>query len=550
MGILENLAFFIVLIGFIAFAAKRLMTYLHMLQQDDYSNARLFRWMVVTGTFDKRLSLVLLAFGVLSVILSFVVHLPLPVFVVDFVTFVIFMGAAQIENDPRKHSKKRLVMTARAKRIFLCALGLITVAGIPALFIPNPVAWILCVQLIPFALMMASMILQPYENSIQAKFWQEAHEKIIDMQPKVIGITGSYGKTSIKHILGHILKMQAPTLMTPGSVNTPMGIARVVREELEPSHEYLIVEMGAYGPGSIKRLCELTPPDMGIISSIGHAHYERFRSLDAVAQTKFELAEAVLRKDGKVIIHERTMRFDHVKRMIVNNPDGFIVCGDSAKVAEEKQETSHLQPDDLHINDISQKIDGIEVDIRYKKTRYVLNAPIYGVHHGYNIALAFACALELGIDATDINDALRSLPQIEHRLEVKKQPDGVTWIDDAFNSNPIGFQSALALLAKLGRKGRKILITPGMVELGATHDEIHKTIGETAGDVCDVVIVVNGQRIPTFIKGVQETGAAKMLKEFNTFEEAYEWFTFNKQDGDVVLIENDLPDMYERIPKL
>ena len=335
--------------------------------------------------------------------------------------------------------------------------------------------------------------------------------------------------------------------MTPGSVNTPMGIARVVREELEPSHEYLIVEMGAYGPGSIKRLCELTPPDMGIISSIGHAHYERFRSLDAVAQTKFELAEAVLRKDGKVIIHER---FDHVKRMIVNNPDGFIVCGDSAKVAEEKQETSHLQPDDLHINDISQKIDGIEVDIRYKKTRYVLNAPIYGVHHGYNIALAFACALELGIDATDINDALRSLPQIEHRLEVKKQPDGVTWIDDAFNSNPIGFQSALALLAKLGRKGRKILITPGMVELGATHDEIHKTIGETAGDVCDVVIVVNGQRIPTFIKGVQETGAAKMLKEFNTFEEAYEWFTFNKQDGDVVLIENDLPDMYERIPKL
>ena len=244
------------------------------------------------------------------------------------------------------------------------------------------------------------------------------------------------------------------------------------------------------------------------------------------------------------------MRFDHVKRMIVNNPDGFIVCGDSAKVAEEKQETSHLQPDDLHINDISQKIDGIEVDIRYKKTRYVLNAPIYGVHHGYNIALAFACALELGIDATDINDALRSLPQIEHRLEVKKQPDGVTWIDDAFNSNPIGFQSALALLAKLGRKGRKILITPGMVELGATHDEIHKTIGETAGDVCDVVIVVNGQRIPTFIKGVQETGAAKMLKEFNTFEEAYEWFTFNKQDGDVVLIENDLPDMYERIPKL
>ena len=549
MGIVEIILFFVVLIGFLAFSAKRLMTYLHMLQQDDYSNSRLFRWMIVNKAFDKRVSIALFILGIFSALVHHLKIFDLPVFAVDFVTLILFVGAAQIENDPRKHSKKRLVVTARAKRILMTAIGICAVIGIPAIFAPSPIAWIICVQLVPFALLIANALLQPHENKIQAKFWQEAHEKVIDMQPKVIGITGSYGKTSIKHILGHILKAQAPTLVTPGSVNTPMGIARVVREQLDPVHEYLIVEMGAYGPGSIKRLCDLTPPDMGIISSIGHAHYERFRSLETVADAKFELAEAVLAKQGKTIIHERTLRFDHVKRMIVDHPDSFIVAGDSPKVAEEKKETSHLQPDDLHINEISQKIDGIEIDINYKKTRYVLNAPIYGIHHGYNIALAFACALELGVDAADVNDALRSLPQIEHRLEVKKQPDGITWIDDAFNSNPIGFQSALNLLAKLGGRNRKILITPGMVELGATHDDIHEKIGASAGEICDVVIVVNGKRIPTFIKGFQSTASSNALKEFDSFENAYAWFLQNKQEGDVVLVENDLPDMYERVPK-
>jgi UDP-N-acetylmuramoyl-tripeptide--D-alanyl-D-alanine ligase len=165
--------------------------------------------------------------------------------------------------------------------------------------------------------------------------------------------------------------------------------------------------------------------------------------------------------------------------------------------------------------------------------------------------MAFAAAFELGIPVVDIQTSLDMMPQIEHRLEVKpNKSDGTVVIDDAYNSNPIGFQSALGLLAQLGVKGRKILITPGMVEMGKAHKEAHQKIGEYAGEVCDVAIVVNGKRIPSFIDGFKKTGGSKEIYEVATFSDAQKWVTKNKKEGDYILVENDLPDLYERIPKI
>jgi len=553
MDIIEFASFTLVFVAFIAFAGKRLMTYMHVLQQEDYDNKRLFGWMRTNGAFDKRITLGLILLGVLVII----VHISgfaelLPQFFVNFMMFILFVMGAYVEKDPRKNSKKKLVATTRAKRIFFPAFLLAIFSAVPFFLGGHPFFWIFNVQILPFILIFVNIVLQPFEDAVQAGYWKEAHEKILDYQPKVIGITGSYGKTSIKHILGHILKTQAPTLITPGSVNTPMGITRVIREELEPNHQYLIAEMGAYGPGSIKRLCQLTPPDVGVIASIGHAHYERFRSLDTVAQAKFELAEAVINKNpkgGRVIIHERTLRFAHVRKLKSAHPDNFIVAGDSTK--HNPKDVSYIQPEDLRIQSIEQRSNGLTITFEYKNTIYSPDVPIFGIHHGHNIALAFATALELGISSGDIQDALASVPQIQHRLEVKKQADGTILIDDAYNSNPIGFQSAIGLLAKLGgSQARRILITPGMVELGVAHNEAHEKIGQSAGEICDVCLVVNPSRIPTFVKGFKSTGSAKIFKEFDSFKEAQSWYIKNKQDGDVLLIENDLPDMYERIPKM
>ncbi|MGB0719923.1 MAG: Mur ligase family protein [Bdellovibrionales bacterium] len=552
MTIIETAIVTIVFFIYVAFAAKRLMTYMHVLQQEDYANGRLWQWMGKNQAFDKRVSMALLLLGALIVGVDTTGYsFLLPAFFLNFLTFIIFTMGAYLEKDPRKNSKKKLVATARAKRIFFPALVICIAMGIPSFYFSHPWPWIVVVQMIPFVLMMVNLALQPFEDIVQAGYWREAHEKLNEINPKVIAITGSYGKTSVKHILGHILSTQAPILMTPGSVNTPMGVTRVIREQLEPIHEYLIVEMGAYGPGSIKRLCDLTPPDFGIITAIGHAHYERFKSLDIVAKTKYELAEAVLKKGGKTVVHEKTLRFNYARQIKNEYPEHFVVCGDAPNVSPQaSREVSFIQADDLQIHNIVQKPSTLEVKFAYKNKVYTPEAPIFGLHHAHNIVLAFAICVELGISTDAIQDALRSLPQIRHRLEVLKQPDGTTLIDDAYNSNPIGFQSALGILEALGKTGRKILITPGMIELGVAHDEVHQKIGQSAGEVCDVCIVVSPKRIPTFISGFKSGGAGKQLIEVDSFAEAQSWFVKNKLPGDVLLIENDLPDMYERVPKM
>lgn len=534
----DGLILILVYIGYLVFAAKRALTYMHAYQQEEYDSPRFARWIVQHRVFDKRLSLSLALCGLLYQVF--------PAFFISFLIFLAFAAAAYFEKDPRKGSKKNLNITERVKRILLPAFGLIAISGLWVFFAPTFFwLWIVTLQLIPLWIVLSNTLLHPFEMRTQKKFWVEAHNKLLDYKPTVIGITGSFGKTSVKHILGHILKMHAPTLVTPGSVNTPMGITRIIRENLQPEHQYFVVEMGAYGPGSIQRLCDLTPPDIGIITAIGHAHYERFKTLEAVAETKYELATSAIKNSGKVFVHERTLRFEYTRAILQAHSDKFFLCGETPQPTDH----SYLRPGDLEIQSIEQRMEGLFIRFIWKSKFYTLEAPLYGLHHGHNLALAFATAFELGINPADIQTALSSLKQIQHRLEVKPQNDGTTIIDDAYNSNPAGFKSALELLATIG-KARKILITPGMVELGKAHDDAHQKIGEYAGQICDVALVVKSERIPTFISGFKTTGGSKTLIEVETFADAQRWIMTNKQPGDTILLENDLPDIYERMPRL
>lgn len=543
---------FIILIftyfSFIAFAVLRLMNYLHALQQDDYDNLRLSRWIAANKVYDKRVTTFLV------IVLLIDVLSPLPSMYVMALVFLGFCIATAVEKNPRKDAKKPFVLTQRAKRILGVSALFSAFVGALIFIIPHVLIWVLAVQLLPAILIMGNASLAPQEAAVQKKLAAEARARLAEYGPKVIGITGSYGKTSVKHILGHILNYAAPTLVTPGSTNTMMGTTRIIREQLQPNHKYLIAEMGAYGPGSIKRLCELTPPDIGIISAIGHAHYERFKTLDAVAHTKYELAEAAIAKNGSVIVHEKTLKFQHTREIRNRHIDRFTVCGESmeGRKPRTEQEYSYLAKDDLHILGVEQTARGLVISIEWGDIRDDLKAPLYGVHHGHNIALAYACARDLGMEHEDIKMALASVPQIKHRLEVKRQVDNTIIIDDAFNSNPPGFRAAVHVMRVLAddTKGRGILVTPGIVELGEAHDEVHKTLGVLAAEACDIVIAVSPSRIPTFIEGYEAHGNGKMLYQFETFKEAEKWLVEHKKAGDVILLENDLPDIYERVLKI
>ncbi|MBP5857851.1 UDP-N-acetylmuramoyl-tripeptide--D-alanyl-D-alanine ligase [Marivibrio halodurans] len=524
------------LAGFALFARRRLLTYLHVFQQEEYDGPRFIKWIARNGAVDRRMTLALAALGFATPLLHGIGGINGSWIAAGF-ALLFFLGLAAIENDPRKAAKKKLAMTRRARRILYLAAAVLAVPAIAIAAIPLPVwSWLVAVQSIPIALVLGNLLLMPYEARVQKRFWTEAHDKLTRLAPTVIGITGSYGKTSVKHILGHMLETVAPTLITPGSVNTPMGIARVVRESLGAHHRYFIAEMGAYGPGSIARLCRLAPPDFAIITAIGHAHYERFKTLETVAEAKFELAEAAIARDGHVVVPTSLAEIGPAAARMAERPDRFIRCGAAEGC-------------DLRILESRQTPEGILVRVVWDGVEHELRAPLFGSHHATNLALAFAAVCALGVRPEDAKLGLKRLPQIAHRLEVKPRPDGSVTLDDAYNSNPVGFKAAVETVGLLKGKhgGRGILVTPGMVELGEAHRAEHAKAGEAAAATIDVLLAVVPERIEPLIESYRGArGETAEVIRCASFAEADTWLRENRRSGDIVLLENDLPDLYER----
>jgi len=518
------------LFGFLVFAARRLLTYLHLFQQEEYDGRRFLAGLIDNRAWDRRLSLALAAIFAVQLIFRSV-----PPLVFAALVGAACLAVAMFERDPRRTAKKPLVMTTRARRIYASALALIAAIGVVAAVSSDlALVWIVAVQLVPIALVAGNLLLAPFEARVQARYWREARAALQRVDPIVIAITGSYGKTSIKHILGHVLETAGPTLITPGSVNTAMGIARTIRERLGPHHRYFVVEMGAYGIGSIQRLCALTPPRIGIISAIGKAHYERFKSLDAVASAKFELAEAVRDNDGTVIVASDVMEFTGPREFVERHRDRAVTVGADGDA-------------DLVITALRQEPEGVVAEISWRGHGYELRAPLFGLHQGGNVALAFAAACTLGLPPEDVVASLKSVPQIAHRLEVKRQGEGPVVIDDAYNSNPVGFASALALLDALRRPGgRRILVTPGMAELGSEHEAEHARIGRLAASHVDVLVAVAPHRVAPLATAFAEAAPERDIVSCSTFADARSWLDRNLAGPDVVLIENDLPDLLEQ----
>jgi UDP-N-acetylmuramoyl-tripeptide--D-alanyl-D-alanine ligase len=526
---LDLIALFVALVAFGFFAHRRLRRYLHFYQQDEYDSRRFALWMRDSFAIDKKVSLGLLAVALIGAALQIA-----PWAFAGWAGVVLFF-ATSFEPDPRKAGKKPLVMTKRASSIFWLALSATLVIAAVAAWLLGPWGWIVAVQAIPFCLMLANAALAPFEAKTQKFFWDDAHQRLAQVAPKVIGVTGSFGKTSVKHMLGHVLGLNARTYFAPGSINTPMGIARTIREAMPSDCQFFVVEMGAYGPGSIARLCRLAPPDVGLITAIGEAHYERFKSLETVAKAKFELAEAVLQKpNGQMIVHASVLAIPYAQEFVAANRARFVVVGEGADA-------------DAVIKSWSSEPRGLVLTVAWKGHDYRLETAVHGAQHVGNLAVAFAAAATLGVAPERISAAMRSTPQIKHRLEVKRTDGAATYIDDAYNSNPIGFAAALDLLKRLGQDGgRRILVTPGMVELGEKHDEMHRTLGAQAAQAADFSIVVKPDRIPTFVEGYLTKKPADALMKVDSFAEASAWLQANTKAKDVVLLENDLPDLYER----
>lgn len=502
---------------------KRGYVYLHFFQQEEYHLARFFTWWVTRGAFDRKATLGA-GLAWLCTGLGWGAWAVLPL-------WFGLVWAAITTHDPQQEGKKKLVMTPRATRIFYVGMALLLMI-VAAWGDEKILLCLLLVHIIPLALMAANDVLWPFEEWVRQKYVAEAKNILASVRPAIIGITGSFGKTSVKHVLGHVLSAHAPVAWAAGSINTAMGLTRFVREHVRPGHKFLIAEMGAYQRGSVARLCKIFPPRTGIITTLGKEHFERFKSLDNIALTHLEMVEAA---DGTIIGHEQLWDFSPIRQALHERRQKFFLVGTSFD------------------NDLVYAIDppapeGQGLTLTYGGETQQVLMPLHGKHQALNAALAVAQAVVLGMNFAAAVRQLASMPAIKHRLEVKKLPRGVTLIDDAYNSNPDGFCAALDVLDSLGKAqgGRRIIITPGMVELGTAHDTEHEKIGRYAATRVDHLLLVVPQRIQALARGfVAGGGAEQQMMRFETFAEARQWLDDNQRPNDVVLLENDLPDLYE-----
>ena len=431
-----------------------------------------------------------------------------------------------------KRAKKKFVFTGRVKRLYgVSFVIMLLISWASITYLSSPLLELLWTLFLPFVIALCGLLAWPIEKGISELYFRDARRKLLSNKNMVrIGITGSYGKTSVKHILGTILSEKYPTLITPASFNTPMGVSRAIRERLRPSHQIFVGEMGARHVGDIKEMCRLVKPTIGIITSVGPQHLETFKTVERVAKTKYELIEALPITDS----HSYFADDDAIVYNMYNKTNKTkSLCG-----------TNGFR-DDCYADQISVSKSGSSFLLKIKDAGTVqCNTKLLGEHNISNIVLAAAVAFDLGLSLRQISHGISKLSPVQHRLELISNPNQFTIINDAYNSNPIGAKAALNVLK--GFPSRRIIITPGMVELGKNEAQYNREFGMQMKSCVDIAIIIGKQRAIPIIEGLKSVGFTdKQIYRVDSLADSTELLHRIVKPNDTVLYENDLPDNYQ-----
>jgi UDP-N-acetylmuramoyl-tripeptide--D-alanyl-D-alanine ligase len=371
--------------------------------------------------------------------------------------------------------------------------------------------------LVAFALVdVAAALTSPLERRFASRYVARARERLDRVRPLIVAITGSYGKTSTKHHLAELLGGRHGVLPTPRSFNNRAGLSRAINENLAESTTVFIAEMGVYGPGELRDMCEWCPPSIAIVTAIGPVHLERMRTLEVVERAKFEVTE----RAGTVVLNGDDLRLR-----------GWV---EPLRAAGKTVRTAGTGED----NDVRVELAGERWRISVDGELVDVASPIAGVREA-NLALALAAALVIGVPAPELVSRLAHLTSVPNRMVVASAPSGVTVIDDTFNANPASAASSVATLAALPVAGRRVVVTPGMVELGPMQREENERLGAEARAAGAEMVVVGLTNAASLTRGFGERARRE-----STREDAVTWVRASLHDEDAVLYLNDLPDHY------
>jgi UDP-N-acetylmuramoyl-tripeptide--D-alanyl-D-alanine ligase len=530
-------------LGWLAYNALLLRRSLHILQVEGYQTARFLRWWLRRPT---RVTAPRQAAGsALGLLLALITGRSPSRLSTPGALAWSALGFVLARRTRFPEARKPLVMTARARRLVageaLLALALAVRSSIATgrgrgLAAPGRLATLLAFTslLAPLVTAAANLLLYPLEEALRRYYLRDAAAKLRRLRPIVVAVAGSYGKTSTKEFIATILESRYEVLKPPGSHNTPMGLARVIREQLEPRHEVFVAELGDWVPGDIAALCGLLRPCIGVLTAIGPEHLERFKTMERVTASKRELLEA-LPPNGTAVINQDD---ELVRGLADRTPASAIVrFGLESEGAQ------------VRAREVGTSREGLDFVVEAEGQREAaFKVGVLGRHNVANLLAATATALALGMTLDEIARAAGRIRPVEHRLQPIEGAGGVLVIDDAFNSNPRGAAAALDALSELDG-GRRILVTPGMVELAEREFEENRRFAGRAAGVCDAVIVVGHERAAPLVAGLRDGGFPdERLHVVRDLGEAAARLGTLVRAGDVVLFENDLPDTYADAP--
>lgn len=497
---------------------------MHMFQLNGYKNNEHINW--IRKNLRQQW---LLGFGMVLGIM----RIAFPVLGLDILIWLTLLLDILVYRAMRRlNTKKKLVYTARVKRMITTILVLtaltVLLTAVFAGVRPLTGLFMLLVSIQWFLNLMANVINHPIEQGISRHYISEAKRMLAEAPNlKIIGVTGSYGKTSMKFFLQTLLQSRYNVLVTPGNFNTPLGVTITVRNYLKPSHEIFICEMGARHVGDIKEVCDIAHPDYGIITSVGPQHLETFFSMENIQKTKFELADA-LPEGGLLFLNGDN---DYIQEKAAEYPEKIFYYSE--------KEGAGYQARDVAVSQFGTEF--TVVTPAGETERFQMK--LIGAHNVINVVGAIAVAHSLGMSLQELKIPVRRIQPVEHRMQMREH-GLVTVIDDAYNSNPVGSKAAVETLAMFD--GIRILITPGMVELGDKEKEYNYKFGTYAAACCDYILLVGRRHTEPIREGVLSQGfPEEKCLVYDRLEEAVSYaYAIKGQGHKYILLENDLPDNY------
>lgn len=503
---------------------------LHMLQQNWYNlGGRYVKW--IANNSKK----VFLSYDYLYIFI-FLLSLVLKNNILMYIIFFYYLIITLILNNNQKKEivKKPLDITSRIKRLMITIfiLYFITVFFICINYneeLLNIYYLILgtLVYLNYYVICLANTINIPIEKLVYLYYKTKALNKLKKMnQMEVIGITGSYGKTSTKNALNEILNEKYISFKTPKNFNTNYGLIRTINEYIDKYNNYFVAELGAFKKGDIKSRCKIVKPKYGILTKIGEAHLESFKSQENIIKGKFELIES-LPNDGIAILNKDDINQVNYK---LNNKCKVLWYAIKDKTA------------DICADNIKYSSKGMEFDVIINNKKETFKTKLLGEANIYNILASLTLANELGLSIEEMQRGVFKIRPVEHRLELKNYGN-INYIDDAYNSNPEGSKMAVEVLGLM--PGKKIVITPGMIELGEKQYEYNYNFGKYISKVADLTILVGSEQTKPIYDGLIDSNYNKdKLIVLNDVKEAIRIAQNYFKDNVYILLENDLPDMF------